>query len=241
MPISQGTLAILRKVRTSDVTDALDSLGLMNTYEMDPRLRPLFPGISFAGIASTAEFRIINKPVPRLAYEDFDRRQYQRNPDGTTHAEALWPAGHTMGAPDEVHVIDTKQSRCGLLGSNNVLDAKIKGTVGFVIDGACRDSGECIQQGSPVFCAVRSMRHMAGRLELASVNQPINCGGVLVRPGDGIVADDDGIVVIPQEEAEEVAQRAWLVQDKDRRMRRAFYEKLGMPLDSTVALEERPW
>jgi Demethylmenaquinone methyltransferase len=92
-----------------------------------------------------------------------------------------------------------------------------------------------------VFCSVRSMRHMAGRLELAAVNQPINCGGVLVRPGDGIIADDDGIVVIPQEEAEEISKRAWLVQDKDRRMRRAFYEKLGMPFDKTVELEERPW
>ena len=146
-----------------------------------------------------------------------------------------------MGSPDEVQVIDTKQSRCGLLGSNNVLDAKIKGTVGLIIDGACRDSGECIAQQSPVFCTVRSMRHMAGRLELASVNQPINCGGVLVRPGDGIIADDDGIVVIPQEEADEVARRAWRVQDKDRRMRRAFYEKLGMPYDKSVELEEQPW
>ena len=53
MTINSDTLAILRKVRTSDVTDALDSLGFMNTYEMDPRIRPLFPGISFAGIATT--------------------------------------------------------------------------------------------------------------------------------------------------------------------------------------------
>jgi regulator of RNase E activity RraA len=241
MTINSDTLAILRKVRTSDVTDALDSLGYMNTYEMDPRIRPMFPGIFFAGIATTAEFRVINQPIPRMSYDEFDDRQYKRNADGTTHPDALWPAGHVMGGTDEVHVIDTKQSRCGLLGSNNVLDAKIKGTVGFIIDGACRDSGECIQQKSPVFCATRSMRHMAGRLELASVNQPIDCGGVRVAPGDGVIADDDGLVVIPQVEAEEVAKRAWMVQDKDRRMRRAFYEKLGMPLDSTVELEERPW
>lgn len=241
MSISQDTLTILRKVRTSDITDALDSLGLMNTYEMDPRLRPLFPGITFAGIASTAAFNIINRTIPSMSYEGFDDRQYKRNEDGTTHPDALWPAGHKMGAPDEVAVIDTRQSRCGLLGSNNVLDAKIKGSVGFVIDGACRDSGECIGQQSPVFCSVRSMRHMAGRLELVSVNQPITCGGVYVRPGDGVVADDDGVIVVPHEDAEEIAKRAWLVQDKDRRMRRAFYEKLGMPMDKTVELEERPW
>ena len=81
----------------------------------------------------------------------------------------------------------------------------------------------------------------AGRLELASVNEPINCGDVLVRAGDGIIADSDGIVVVPQAEADEIAKRAWLVQDKDRRMRRAFYENLGMPYDATVELEERPW
>lgn len=241
MSISKETLEILRSVRTSDVTDALDSLGLMNTFEMDPRIRPIFPGIVFAGIASTAEYRVVNHPLPRLSYEAFDERQYKKGPDGKPAPDALWTGGNPMGAPDEVVVIDTKQSRCGLLGSNNVLDAKIRGSVGFVIDGACRDSGECIGQQSPVFCTIRSMRHMAGRLELATVNEPINCGDVLVRPGDGIVADDDGIIVVPHEEAEEVAKRAWLVQDKDRRMRRAFYEELGMPLDKTVELEERPW
>ncbi|MFI5010767.1 MAG: RraA family protein [Hyphomicrobiales bacterium] len=241
MAISKDTLAILRNVRTSDVTDALDSLGFMNSYEMDPRIRPIFPGISFAGIAATAEYRVVNRPIPRLSYEEFDERQYKKGPDGKGAPDALWKGGHPMGAPNEVQVIDTQLSRCGLLGSNNVLNAKIKGTVGFIIDGACRDSGECIGQKSPVFCAVRSMRHMAGRLELASCNQPINCGGVLVHPGDGIVADDDGVIVVPQAEAEEAARRAWMVQDKDRRMRRAFYESLGMPFDKTVELEERPW
>ncbi len=241
MAVSKQTLEILRRVRTSDVTDALDSLGYMNTFEMDPRLRPLFPGIFFAGIAATAEYRVVNHPIPRLSYEAFDERQYKRGPDGKAAPDALWTGGNAMGAPDEVQVIDTQLSRCGLLGSNNVLDAKLKGTVGFIIDGACRDSNECINQKSPVFCAVRSMRHMAGRLELASVNQPVNCGGVLVRPGDGIIADDDGIVVVPMEDADEIAKRAWMVQDKDRRMRRAFYEKLGMPYDKTVELEERPW
>ena len=59
--------------------------------------------------------------------------------------------------------------------------------------------------------------------------------------GDGIIADDDGVVVIPQAEAEEIAKRAWRVQDKDRRQRRAFYEQLGMSYDATVTLAERPW
>lgn len=238
MTISKETLALLRKVRTSDVTDALDSLGLAERYEMNTDIRPMFPGIFFAGIATTQEYRIKRNPIPALSYDEFDDRQYKKNPDGTAHPDALWRGGGPMGKPDEVVVIDTKQTRCGLLGSNNVLDAKIKGTVGFVIDGACRDSGECILQKSPVFCAIRSCTHMAGRIELASHDQPINCGGVLVNPGDGIIADDDGVMVIPQEIAAEVADRAYKVQYKDRVMRRAFYDKLGMPYDRTVSLDD---
>jgi len=237
MPVSKKTLAIFRKVRTSDVADALDSLGLQERYEMDPALRPLYPGIFFAGIASTAAYRIAKNPIPALSYDDFDDRQYKKTADGKAHPDALWKGGNPMGAPDEVVVIDCKRTRCGLLGSNNTLNATIKGTVGFVIDGACRDSGECILQRSPVFCAVRSPTHMAGRIELASCNERINCGSVSVDPGDVIIADDDGVMVVPQHLAAEVADRAQRIQHKDRIQRRAFYEQLGMPLDDTVQLD----
>ena len=66
----------------------------MNTYEMDPRLRPLFPGIFFAGIASTAEYRVVNHPIPRLTYEEFDARQYKKGPDGKGAPDALWKGGN---------------------------------------------------------------------------------------------------------------------------------------------------
>jgi regulator of RNase E activity RraA len=55
-----------------------------------------------------------------------------------------------------------------------------------------------------------------------------------VAPGDAIVADDDGVMVVPQDIAEEVARRAQLIQDKDRPGRRHCYEVLGLPLDDTV-------
>ena len=179
----------------------------MNTYEMDPRLRPLFSGIFFAGIATTAEFNIVNRTIPRMSYDEFDGRQYKRNPDGTTHPAALWPAGHNFGAPDEVHVIDTKLSRCGLLGSNNVLNAKIEGSVGFIIDGACRELERVHRPG--ISGLLRGAIHATYVWPpRAGIRQPADhmCGGVYVRPGDGIIADDDGIVVIPQEDAEESRQ-----------------------------------
>ena len=228
MPVSVETLATLRSVRTSDVTDALDSMGLQQRYEMDPEMRPLFFGVRFAGIAHTAEYELINRPLSPMSYEEFDERQYKAGPEGLWHEAGPW------GAPGEVLVIDAKRTRAGILGSNNTLIGRTKGVIGYVIDGACRDSYECVIQKTPVFCTVRSPAHPMGRIGPVSEVQPITCAGVTVRPGDVIVADDDGVVVVPQEIAAEVAQRAERIQDKDRPGRRAAYEKLGLPLDETV-------
>ncbi|NQT82636.1 hypothetical protein HQ563_06410 [bacterium] len=226
--VSKETLKILRSVRTSDVSDALDSMGLQERYQMDPAMRPLYFGIRFAGIAHTAEYDVIDRPLTTMSYEEFDKRQYAKGPEG------LWREAGPWGAPDQVLVIDAKRTAAGILGSANTLGGRMKGIVGFVIDGTCRDSYECVIQKTPVFCTVRSPAHPMGRIGPISNNQPITCGGVKVRPGDAIVADDDGVIVVPQEIAEEVSRRAKLIQDKDRPGRRASYEKLGLPLDETV-------
>jgi regulator of RNase E activity RraA len=228
MTVSAATLAIFRSVRTSDVTDALDSLGQQVIHEMDPAMRPLFPGIHFAGLAHTQEYGPIDAPLTEMPYEEFDRRQYAK--DGT----GFWQSAGPWGAPDEVLVIDAKRTRAGIIGSNNVLAGMVKGTVGYVIDGTCRDSGECILQKVPAFSTVRSPAHPMGRIAAISNNQPIVCGGVRVNSGDVVIADDDGVVVVPQALADEVARRAKLIQDKDRPGRRSHYEALGMPLDDTV-------
>jgi regulator of RNase E activity RraA len=226
--VSEETLAILRSVRTSDVSDALDSMGLQERYQMDPIMRPLYFGIRFAGLAHTAEYDVIDRPLRKMSYEEFDRRQYARGPEG------LWREAGPWGGPDQVLVIDAKRTAAGILGSANTLQGRIKGVVGFVIDGTCRDSHECIIQRTPAFCTVRSPAHPMGRIEPISDNRPITCAGVKVRPGDVVLGDDDGVMVVPQEIAGEVARRAKLIQDKDRPGRRASYEKLGLPLDDTV-------
>ena len=228
MAIDEQTLAIFRYVRTSDVADALDSMGLQQRCEMDTEMRPLYPGIRFAGIAHTAEYDLIDRPIPEMSFEEFDERQYKDGPD------ALWRGAGSWGAPDEVLVIDAKRTAAGILGSNNTLVGRCKGVAGYVIDGACRDSFECVTQKTPVFCTVRSPAHPMGRIGAVSDNEPIVCAGVVVKPGDVIVADDDGVVVVPPGIAAEVARRAKLVQDKDRPGRRAAYQKLGLPLDETV-------
>jgi len=210
------------------VADALDAMGLQRRYEMNPQMRPMFSGVKFAGIAHTAEYNLIDKPLTAMSYEEFDRRQYAPGPEGLWHEAGLW------GKPDEVMVVDAKRTAAGIFGSENTLTGRIKGVVGYVIDGTCRDSYECIIQKTPVFCTVRSPAHPMGRIGPVSDNKPITCAGVKVNPGDVIIADDDGVMVVPSEHADEVAKRAKLIQDKDRPFRRASYQKLGLPPDDTV-------
>jgi regulator of RNase E activity RraA len=226
--IQAEVLRVARSVRTSDLSDALDSMGLQERYVMSPEMRPLFPGIRFAGIAHTAEYDVTDRALEPMGYESFAERQYAEGPEG------LWREAGPWGAPDEVLVIDAKGTAAGILGSSNTLQGRAKGTVGFVIDGTCRDSYECALQQTPVFCTIRSPAHPMGRIRAISDGEPILCAGVRVDPGDLIVADDDGVVVVPSNLAEEATDRARRIQEVDRPSRRAGYRKLGFPFDETV-------
>jgi regulator of RNase E activity RraA len=229
MTIGPEVLRLARSVRTSDLSDALDSMGLQERYVMSPTMRPLFPGIGFAGLAHTAEYDVTDRSLEPMSYEAFAERQYAGGPEG------LWREAGPWGAPDEVLVIDAKGTAAGILGSSNTLQGRARGTVGFVIDGTCRDSYECTIQRTPVFSTVRSPAHPMGRIRAVSDGEPIVCGGVRVGPGDLVVADDDGVIVIPANLAEEVTDRARRIQEVDRPSRRDGYRKLGLPFDGTVA------
>ena len=93
-----------------------------------------------------------------------------------------------------------------------------------------------MQKGS-VFCTVRRPSHVYGRTCNAQVDVPIVCAGVRVEPGDVIVADGDGVVVVPQNIAKEVARRAKLVLDKDKIARAKLYDRLGWEPDPSVTID----
>jgi len=100
---------------------------------------------------------------------------------------------------------------------------KQKGIAGAIVDGAIRDIDEIRDLGFPVFsrAVIPRSTHSpySGRLEPIEVNVPITCGGVLVRPGDLVLADEIGVVVIPQEEAGEVLTRARQQAEKEEKTR----------------------
>ena len=126
-------------------------------------------------------------------------------------------------SPGDVLVMDVGgERRVAAWGEMTSLAAQVKGAVGVIIDGVCTDLLEISEMRMPTWS--RGLAALVGRrLEQdGGVNIPVQCGGVLVHPGDLIVADDNGIVVIRPDEAEELyktarwwedrspAQRVWL-------------------------------
>ena len=79
---------------------------------------------------------------------------------------------------------------------------------GVVLDGAIRDVWDIRRMGLTVYARSRSPRTAVGHYATVARNIPVECGGVTVRPGDIIVADEDGVVVVPQEQAEAVLKKA---------------------------------
>jgi regulator of RNase E activity RraA len=111
------------------------------------------------------------------------------------------------------------------------------GVVGIVTDGNARDTDEIVLQKNPVACRGIGRTIIPGRVELMDVNVPVACGGVMVRPGDIVGCDWDGVVVVPIEVAEEVLYFAVKIAIADKKSRKLMYEKLGKAPDETVDWE----
>lgn len=118
------------------------------------------------------------------------------------------PAGHVL-------VVDGQGDPNGAMwGELTSMEAMEKGVLGIIVDGAVRDVATIRELGFPVWA-----RHITPRVgtnrTVGTTGNPIVCGGVIVRTGDLIVADDDGVVVIPQERIEEIMAKAAAVEAKE--------------------------
>lgn len=103
----------------------------------------------------------------------------------------------TLARPGDVLVVDAKgYAEAGPWGDIMTLAAQKIGIAGLVIDGAVRDGDSILEMGFPVFCRGLSIR-AAQKNQPGRVNVPIVCGGVTINPGDWIMGDRDGVVVIP--------------------------------------------
>jgi regulator of RNase E activity RraA len=222
-------------LRVVDVVDALDGIGYFDYGLMDPEVRPLWLGMKFWGPALTVRCVPSNRPMWKLDTTEDIVRDHM-------HWYTKYPPKFRLNdflTPGCVVVMDTGGSKeVGYWGSNNSLDVIARGAVGIITDGNCRDTYEVALQKTPVCCRRRGRPIIPGRIMEVEANTVIACGGVQVAPGDIVGCDDDGIVVVPQDLAEQVAIHAAAVLLADMRGRRRLYERLSMPMDETVDVEK---
>ncbi|MGI6169199.1 MAG: 4-carboxy-4-hydroxy-2-oxoadipate aldolase/oxaloacetate decarboxylase [Christensenellales bacterium] len=114
----------------------------------------------------------------------------------------------SMAQPGDVLVINSSRTiYSGPFGEVLATECITRGIFGMVFDGSVRDSAEIIEMGFPVFSTGISILGTS-KATLGTINHPISCGGVVVNPGDVILADCDGVVVIPYDMADEAAEKA---------------------------------
>lgn len=222
-------------LRVADVSDGMDAVGLHNLGLMDPAIHPLWKDATsyrhrVVGIAVTARYVPTNRPpAGRRAVEDFDRWV------GEWYTELSPEPFEVLLRPGSVLVLDdTDDVDVGSIGSYNILAWGKRGMVGVVTDGTARDTDEVETEGVPLYFRGVGRGIRPGRNQIESVNRPVVCGGVLVIPGDVVVADGDGVVVVPRVVAAEVARYARGILAGDKEGRRELYRDLGLPPDPSV-------
>jgi 4-hydroxy-4-methyl-2-oxoglutarate aldolase len=231
----RALLALFEGLRVADVTDGMDAVGLPNVGLMDPGIRPLWKDTQafthrFVGIAVTARYVPTQRAAAgRRAVPEYDK--WSGDWYGTLSPE---PFVDLLRSGSALVIDDAERADVGSIGSNNIMAWKLRGAVGVVTDATARDTDEIATEKMPLYFRRPGRGIRPGRNEIESVNRPIVCGGVLVIPGDVVVADGDGVLVVPRAVAGDVARYAKRILDGDKDGRRKLYEKLGLPKDKSV-------
>ena len=192
-PCAQDSeVARLAALPIATISDAMDRLGLGSAV-LDPAIRPM-TGTRLAGRARTID----RAPMPPNA------TQAQAAPD------LVWAPQHVVDdARPGVVVVMALRGDVGVaaMGDNMAARALVRGVAGVVVDGALRDVADVRSAGLPVYARTAVCRTAAGRMLTLGLDVPVICGGVWIRPGDIVIGDEDGVVVVPAARAAEVAAR----------------------------------
>ncbi len=175
-----------RCVGTSTIADLLDEMGLKGIMY---GIRSVRPGARVVGPAVTV--KEVSGDVGTYTAEDF--------PIGTVIESA------ELG---DVLVFDNAGKEISTWGGLATTAAKVRGVAGVVVDGGCRDVDQTVEMGFPVFSRHITPTPARTRIKILEVNGIILCGRTRVCPGDIIVADRTGVVVVPLKKADQILERA---------------------------------
>jgi 4-hydroxy-4-methyl-2-oxoglutarate aldolase len=196
------------KIPTATVYDVMDKMGFPN-QALSAEIRPLCYGIRIAGPALT---------VRGTSTATYDGKR------GSAMSFDMFRAIQ----PGQVIVMDTGGHKIGgPWGGNTGADAKVKGAVGVVIDGGTRDRADLLEMGLPCYCRFVTPVLSHGRFQIEAFNEPISVAGqveerVQILPGDILLADDDGVVIIPAAIAAAVLSHSEVADRAENQMRKAI-------------------
>jgi regulator of RNase E activity RraA len=196
---------------TAALVDILDGRGLRE-QTLPPAIRPLAPGMRVAGQAFTVE-------GAASAHDDWDGTLRR-----TLAMLGAVPAGH-------VAVYACHHDRSAHFGELSAVSLASRGVAGCVIDGGCRDTRFIADEGFPVFTRYVTPEDSTWRWEVTATQVPVTIGTVRVEPGDWVVGDEDGVLVVPAAVAAEVLAEAEAKAATESEIRAAV--RAGMtPLDA---------
>ena len=177
----------LAKLPSATIANALDDVG--KVINCPVALRAVAPAMAFAGPAVTVEVIAA---------------------DAGTFTSADFRVGDIIDAATagDVIVVSAQGARSSTWGGMASLAAKVKGVSGLVVDGGVRDVDEMVEHQFPVFARHAVPTTGRTRLKVGAINVPVVIDGVEVEPGDVMVADSTGIVVVPHGDAALVAELA---------------------------------
>ena len=176
----------LEKIYTGVAHDVMRGMGLSN-FTLPQEIRPLFPEQTLAGVVSTVSGRVdTSADAHTTLYE--------------------WTGLLSKAKPDTVMICQPNDSVIAHMGELSAEVLKLKGVRGYVVDGGCRDVNFIIEQNFPVWYRYHTPRDVVGYWLPDAYEEPIVIGEVTIRPGDHVLGDRDGMVILPRDKAPEIIE-----------------------------------